>query len=75
MQLIGIPPGTRLCAIVRTTYNNQRGWQCWLGIQNMQANPSKWRGTFLFCADDGSVTRVQNDGMYEDEFIIKGPDK
>lgn len=75
MYVVGIPPGTRLISLTRGEYNDKKGWMAWLGIQNMQINPFKWRGTFLFCADDGSVIRVQNDGMYEDEFIIKGPDK
>lgn len=68
---IGIPPGTRLVALLRVP----DGWQCWLGIRNPQANPSSWEGTYLLLCDDGAVLRVQNDIEPEDIFHVKLSDR
>ena len=45
---IGIPLGTRLLRIVRTT----DGWRCWIATRDFI------HGTYLHLHNDGSITRV-----------------
>lgn len=55
---------------------NRMGWMVWIAINNHTLNPSQWLGTYMFCADDGAVTRVTiNADGTEDEFTIKDPDR
>lgn len=72
---VGIPPGTRLVGLQRIERDGKRGWAVWTAIGNSKHNPSDWYGTFLFCCDDGSVTRVHvSEKGYDDELCIKGTD-
>jgi hypothetical protein len=72
-DVIGIPRGTRLEAVVRFGEH----WHIWIACKSRGEQYIKWQGTFLDCAPDGSVTRVTRDDAYAvdpEPFEIKGPD-
>lgn len=73
---IGVTPNTRVVALMRVEYLGKKGWQVWIAVDRPQSNYSEWKGTFLFMADDGSVTRVTvDDEDLERTMVIKGADK
>ena len=67
---IGVPPGTRLQALMRV----DDGWLVWTAFNNA-STPERWLGTYLHLKHDGSINRVtvKEDGS-EDVFTIRPAD-
>lgn len=68
-EIIGIPYGTRLQALVLIGDETH----VWIACKSRGSDYSKWQGTYLRIKSDGSITRVTIDDAYtvDDEFVIK----
>ena len=83
-EIIGIPHGTRLHAIVLIPPSDsdklyERGGEThvWTACKQRGPDYSKWQGTYLRIENNGRITRVTVDDNYtvDDEFVIKEADR
>lgn len=82
-EIIGIPSGTRLQAVVLIPpsdidklYDRSGETHIWIACKQRGPDYSKWQGTYLRVEPNGRVTRVTVDdnNTCDDEFVIKEAD-
>lgn len=67
-EIIGIPHGTRLNALVML----ENEIHVWIACKQRGPDYSKWQGTYLRIEHNGRITRITNDGSRDDEeFVVK----
>lgn len=65
-DLIGIPKGTRLQAVVTAHMYTD----IWTAVKNMSVPVAEWEGTFLRVHNNGLVERITNDGELYHVMVI-----
>ena len=68
-DIIGIPHGTRLHAIVMCGGETH----VWIACKQRGPDYAKWQGTYLRIKSNGEITRITNDGNYVDDasFVVR----
>lgn len=66
-DLVTVPKGTRLQAIV----THEHYTDVWFAVRDMAVPVYEWQGSFLRMYPNGQVTRITDDGVTYDEFIVR----